>query len=348
MVMDNQVLTNFLSGVFPTAQRDLSTLSPLIQALPTFTSEIVFQLRPDMTVTAVNSAIEERWRIRVRDCIDVDLSLILSFPASVTDPLGTNSGTEITLTASQTVIPVNSTAVPITDSNEVVGYVLFLEDLSGQRDAANQLEKCRKEAGAIVASRIPVLLREKVVAEGESLMYVANFAAVLCVQVSNFNGLARMGEVVYAVGRFRDQMDQLLVDSPRIAHFRTIGITEYILVDAGIEQAGPGDVAASAWAGAQTIMRAAQITGVQIQFGMSAEAAVVAGLMTIENVAFGVFAKVTRVARIMALKAKPGVLLVDKMAFPTFPIIVAVDAAPVTFMNGSVNYTAFECKLPHV
>jgi hypothetical protein len=85
MVMDNQIFKHFLAGFFPTDDRDLSIFSPLRKALPSFVPQVVFHLRPDMTVTAVNSALEEVWPLRAIECIDVNLSLILSFPDSVAD-----------------------------------------------------------------------------------------------------------------------------------------------------------------------------------------------------------------------------------------------------------------------
>jgi hypothetical protein len=184
--------------------------------------------------------------------------------------------------------------------------------------------------------------------EGGSLTYVANFAAMLCVQTSNFSGLARDGEAVHRVGQFRDRMDEVLLNCPHVAHFSTVGVTEYLLVDADLEQGGPADAAACAWTAAQVIMRVAIAADVQVQFGMSAGPGVVMGLMALETLSFGVFAKMTRVARIMALRARPGVLVVDKMAFPAFPGMVGISAAPVTFMNGAVNYAAFECSVPAI
>jgi hypothetical protein len=41
-----------------------------------------------MTVIAVKATIEELWPLRVIECTDVSLSLILSFPDGVADPLG--------------------------------------------------------------------------------------------------------------------------------------------------------------------------------------------------------------------------------------------------------------------
>jgi hypothetical protein len=58
MVMYDHVPGPFLAGVFPTNERDLSILSRPRRAIPSFASQVVFQLRPNMTVTASNSAFE--------------------------------------------------------------------------------------------------------------------------------------------------------------------------------------------------------------------------------------------------------------------------------------------------
>jgi hypothetical protein len=95
MVMDNHVLAPFLTGIFPTDEGDASIFPPLRKALPRFGSRVVFQLRPDMTVTTVNSAIEELQSLRAIECTDFNLSLILSFSNSVSDPLGLPCGPQI-------------------------------------------------------------------------------------------------------------------------------------------------------------------------------------------------------------------------------------------------------------
>jgi hypothetical protein len=59
IVMDNQALKQFLAGVFRTDEGGRSIFSPLRKALPDFVSDVVIQLRPDMTFTTVDSAIEE-------------------------------------------------------------------------------------------------------------------------------------------------------------------------------------------------------------------------------------------------------------------------------------------------
>jgi hypothetical protein len=56
--------------------------------LPNFASQVAFPLRPDVAVTAVNSAIDELWPFCVINCTDVNLSPILCFHESVGDPLG--------------------------------------------------------------------------------------------------------------------------------------------------------------------------------------------------------------------------------------------------------------------
>jgi hypothetical protein len=45
--------------VSPTDERDISICSPLRKALQDFAFQVMFLLYPDMTVPAVNSAIEE-------------------------------------------------------------------------------------------------------------------------------------------------------------------------------------------------------------------------------------------------------------------------------------------------
>jgi hypothetical protein len=52
----------------PADEPNLSVLSPLRKALPNFAPQVVFPLHLDMTVTAVNSAIEELWPLRVIQC----------------------------------------------------------------------------------------------------------------------------------------------------------------------------------------------------------------------------------------------------------------------------------------
>jgi hypothetical protein len=84
MVMENEVLPRFLAGVFPTGDRDLSIFSPLRTTPPRSASRVLFRLRPDVAVTAVNSAIEELSPLRVIECTDVNLS----FPDSVADSFG--------------------------------------------------------------------------------------------------------------------------------------------------------------------------------------------------------------------------------------------------------------------
>jgi hypothetical protein len=78
MVISNQVLAHFPAGVFPTHERNLSIFSPLMKALSSFASQVVFQLHPDMTVTALNLAIEELRPLRVIECIDINLNLSLN------------------------------------------------------------------------------------------------------------------------------------------------------------------------------------------------------------------------------------------------------------------------------
>jgi hypothetical protein len=85
MVVDNQILMSFLGGIFPTHQCHFSIFSPFRKSLPSFASRVAFQLRPDMTVTPVNSAIEELWPLCIIECTDINLSLILSFSDSVTN-----------------------------------------------------------------------------------------------------------------------------------------------------------------------------------------------------------------------------------------------------------------------
>jgi hypothetical protein len=56
--------------------------------MPSFAPQAVFQLHPDTSVSAADSAVEELWRVRLIECTDVNLniSLILFFPDSLSDP----------------------------------------------------------------------------------------------------------------------------------------------------------------------------------------------------------------------------------------------------------------------
>jgi hypothetical protein len=344
-VMENHLLAGIFAGVFPQDDKAVFMVPPIIKAIHNFTREVIFQLAPDMTITAVNPVIETHWHIHASSCIDTNLSLVVGFDPSVTDPLGTHRNITVTLIHSQTTIPVNSTGVPVIVDGEVQAYVLFFEDLGEIAEQGELLRKETAEAEGIIQSIIPKSLRPKVLEQIRTLTYVANWIAVLCVQIADYGTFAKKPNQTDALRLFRDGMDQLITDMPDVWHVKSVGISEYILFSSADDNPDVTGTAKLLFNACQSIKTIAEGHGIQIQFGASAESEVVMGLMTTDNVTFDMFSTVARVSRIMAAKAAPNTLYVNKIGFPTFPS--AIGAAPVTvnFKNGSVSYVGFECHV---
>jgi PAS domain-containing protein len=345
VIMENTVLTNFLSGVFPTNPRDVMVESPLMKAVATVSREIVLQVRPDGVVTSANPAIEERWGVRVTDCIDVDLGLIFTFNSSVADRLSTNLDTEITLTGDRTVIPVNSLAFEVRRGDEITGYVLFIEDLRDQRRDAAALEAEIATAEALVVSVIPPPLRGKLTPEENSLTYVANWIAVMCVQIVGFDEFTKRVDAMEVLKQFRTLIRERTSDITGVTPLKSIGVSEYLLFNSSGELGEAGRTIPVIWQTCQILMQIAVDVNVQLQFGVSGESQVVMGLMDTEDLSFDIFGRVLKSSRALAGKAPADNLNVDKMALPTFPSVVGASPTSVTFKVGAVSYSAFECEL---
>jgi hypothetical protein len=344
-VMENHMLAGLLTGIFPKDEKLIFGLPPMIKVIHNFTREIVFQLAPDMTVTAVNSVIEARWHVQASTCIGMNLLLVVAFDPSVTDPLGKHKNITVTIVHSQTTVPVNSIGVPVIVDGEVQSYVLFFEDLSDIAEQAEGLRKERVKIEELIQSVIPKSLRSRIVEESRTLTYVARWVAVLCVQIGDYRTFAKKPDQTEALKLFRDGVDNLITEMPDVWHIKSLGISEYLLFGPAAD--GP-DVIATAkllFNSCQSIKTIAEQRGIQIQFGASAESEVVMGLMTKDNLTFDMFAAVARVSRIMATKAEPGTLYVNKIGFPSFPSAIGIAPVTVNFKNGPVSYVGFECKV---
>jgi PAS domain-containing protein len=345
VIMENPVLSNFLSGLFPSNPRQVQSESPLMKALATFAREIVLQLRPDGVVTAANPAIEDRWGIRVADCIEVDLSLIFTFNTAVHDRLATNLDTEITLTTDRTVIPVNSLAYEVKREGEITGYVLFLEDLRDHRRDTAALDTEIALAKDLMWSVVPVSLRPKLTSVNHSLTYVAPWAAVMCVQLFEFDDFVQRPKSVEVLKQFRALTAERLGSVVGVALLKPVGVSEYLLFNSAGEL---GDAAGSIpliWWVCQVFMHTAVELDVRLQFGVSGEAQVVMGLMSADDLSFDVFGKVLKSARSLAVKAPFDTLNVDKVAFPTFPSVVGSSSKPFSFKIGANSFVGFEIPL---
>jgi class 3 adenylate cyclase len=344
--MGNQVLSDFLAGFFSSDEQQLSTLSPLVRSVHTYSTDIVFELTPEGTVVSVNPSIEEHWHIPVADCIDVNLALIVTFDQAVADPFATNLDTTVTLVASETQIQVNSTAVQVVKHGQLIGYILFIEDLRHRHHEAECLSRSVEQANNLVRQMIPAALREKMKEENASLVYVTNWAAVLCIQIADFETFADQTGQIDAAKRYRETLDSYFAGLPNAAHFKSLGLSEYVLFEVGNEPCDPAEIARLVWQCCAQVRKILELADVKVRFGLAAEPIVTMGLMSTDTLSFDIFGKVARAARIMALKATPGVLVTDTTAFPHFPAIVGVQANQLHFNNGPVKYIGLRCEVP--
>jgi hypothetical protein len=342
---ENPVLTGFISGTFPTSERDVVTESPLTKAVATVSRDVVMHLTPEGVVTAINPAVERLWGLRPADCVNVDLSLICTFPATVPDRLATNLGTTITITADQAVIPVNSYAFPLRRNETITGYVLFIEDMHEHVKEARELETELARAQELVQSIIPPPLRPKLVEANKSLTYVSNWAAVLCVQIAAFPDFAPRPNSVDVLKELRQAIADRVANVPGIVPIKSVGVSEYLLFNAAGEYGDADQTVPVIWAACTTLAEVAQGLGLQLQVGLSAEAQVVMGLMETDDLSFDVFGRVLRTARALAAKAPVNCLYVDKNVLPNFPTAVGRPQKPVSFKIGAMSYVAFECTL---
>jgi PAS domain-containing protein len=346
VVMESIPLTNFLTGIFPTNERAVVAESALCNAVTSIASEVTLQVRPDGVVTAVSPAIENRWGVRPSDCLDVDLSLILEFDPSVRDRLATNLNTEITLVSDRTPIPVNSYAFEVGRDGEVTAYVLFIEDLRQQRQAQAALEAEAERARELVAAVVPRTLSGKLTEANRSLTYVANWDAVMCVQLSEFGEFAKRLDAVEVLKRFRMEINDRLERVEDIAPLKSVGLSEYLLVNGADHWGNAAAAVPAIWSTCNALAAAAAALGLRLQFGVSGESQAVMGLMSTDDLSFDIFGRVLKAARALAKNAPVGSLNVDKMGFPMFPDVAGCAARPRTFKIGSLSYSALEIQLP--
>jgi hypothetical protein len=345
VIMENTVLSNFLSGLFPTSERDVLSESALMKAVTSVSQDIVLHLRPDGVVTSANRTIEERWGIRVLDCVDVELSLLLEFPATVANRLVTNMDIEITLVFDRSVIPVNSFVFVIERDKEVLGYIMFLEDLREQRGNAALLQSELARSKELVKSVIPRALQAKVTETNGTLTYVAPWVAVLCTQISDFPEFARRQTSLETIRKFRTAIAAKIADIAGVAALKGVGVSEYFMFNAAGELGDADATIPVIWRVCQELAQAARELELAVQFGVSAENDVAMGLMSTDDLSFDIFARVVRTSRVLASRAPQNAANVDKIALQTFPAVVKCTSRTVTFKVGSSSYPAYECTI---
>jgi hypothetical protein len=149
-----------------------------------------------------------------------------------------------------------------------------------------------------------------------------------------------------AAQNYRNALKSHFAPLQNAAHFKSVGLSEYIAFGVDNE---PHDIVESAqfiWRCCTKVREIAELANVQVQFGLAAEANLTMGLMSIDTMSFDIFAKVTRAARIMTLKSTPGALVVEQSAFPDFQLVVGVQAEELLFNNGPVRYVGLRCEVP--
>jgi PAS domain-containing protein len=345
VIMESTVLTNFLSGIFPTNPRDVMMESPLMKAVATLSREIVLQVRPDGVVTSVNPAIEERWGVRVADCVDVDLSLIFTFNSSVTDRLATNLDTEITLASDRSVIPVNSRVFEVRREEEITAYVLFMEDLRDQRRDAEALEAEIAHARELVVSIVPPSIRSQLTEANQTLTYVSNWAAVMCVQLADFDDFVKRTDSTETIKRFRTMIAERTGLLTGVTPLKAVGISEYILFNGTGELGDAANTIPAIWQTCGVAMQIAVELEIQLRFGVSAEVQIAMGLVSTQDLTFDIFGRVLKTARALAVRAPTDGIYVDKLALPAFASITGQAANTINFKSGAATLSAFEIQL---
>jgi hypothetical protein len=340
VIMESIPLTNFLVGIFPTNERAVALESALRNAVAHVTSEVTLQLQPDGVVKEVNAAIEQRWGVRASDCLDIDLSLILEFDASVTNPLTTNLNTTITLVKGHMTIPVNSYVFEVRTDRVITAYVMFMEDLRERNGLLASIEAESEKARELVVMVIPRSLNGKMTETNQTLTYVSDWVAVICVQLCDFNEVARHADAVEIVKHFRMDIDMRLEQMTDISRVNSVGLSDYLLVNGGGIYQDEAAAIPGIWQACNSVMEAGARLGLQLQFGVCGESQVVMGLASTDNLSFNIFGRVLKTARALARKASSDSLVVEKTSFPMFSEAVECPGKPVAFKVGQLSYLA--------
>jgi hypothetical protein len=332
VLAENSVLSGLLGGVIATNPRDIMPELPLMKAVGTVAREGAIHIRPDGVIIAANLVIEERWGIHSQDCIDANLALIISFPPRV-DHFTPKPGIEITLVGDDVMIPINANAFPVRHGTEVTGFVLFFEDMRDQRQETAAFEAEVARAKELVESIVPFALRGKMTEVNKSLIYVANWIAVLCVQIAQFAELVEGPTVVDVLKQFRTETHKQFDDTAGVVVLRPVGVSEYLVFNAlgANRRRQPGCTS--------------RVAGLQLQCRVGAEASVAMGPNSTDDLSFDIFGKVAESATALAMIASITTLSVDKNTFLILTTAVRCSSKIVNFKVSVVTYSAFKCVL---
>jgi hypothetical protein len=344
VVLGHPRLTAALGGVFTPEDPQTTAISVSLHAVTEYSSYIIFEVTSDLIVHSLNPAALSRWHLKASECENVDLSLVFTFDPDLPSVFENAENTFVRLITEQLEVPVSFCVFPLETDKTVTGYMYFFEDLREKTAQNNKLAAEQNRAAALVKGVVPDGV--SVSPNEASLLYQADWIAVLAVQISGFPDVAAREDAGDALKHFREALGDYIENRCWISHAKTVGVTEYLVINAGGQLTKSEDMNECVWRTCIEIASLAKPCAIPLQFGATTETGAPMGLLSEDHLSFEVFARCVKAAKIIASRSRANALLVDKSVFASFPTALNLPANPVCFKYGEIAYQCYDCPLP--
>jgi hypothetical protein len=344
-VMSNQTISNFLVGIFPSDEKQLATIPPAVKSARNSAKDVIFEVTEEGHVKSVNNAAESEWHLKVSECTDIDLSLVLGF-GKIKSIFQTHLDIEVTILSTGVTIPVNSYVVPLRDGRAWNGYIFCFEDLRELRAEEAKLEEEKVASEQLRMQIIPSVLREKVSERHGMLSYTIDWICILVVHMCDLNEFAKKQNAAALIKKYKDSVREFCRQHTAFVHVKSVGPGEYLAVNLAGDMRRV-EIDRLFVQAATALYHRASRDGIHVSFSATADNDVLVGVLSKDILAFDIFSRCMRLARIMAKDVSPGWLHLDGKSFKNFPeAIKSKNLKAQAMKSGPVQYYCWKFKLP--